>query len=46
MTYIWRLQGQVGWDPGQTNLVGGNLAHGRRVGTKGFLRPPPTYVIL
>ena len=27
-------QGQVGWDPGQPDLVAGNLAHSRGVETK------------
>ena len=28
------VQGQVGWGPGQLDLVVGKTAHGRRVGSK------------
>ena len=28
------IQGQVGWDPGQPDLVGDNPAHGRGVGIR------------
>ena len=28
------IQGQVGWDPGQSDLVSENLAHGRDVRTR------------
>jgi len=28
------IQGQVGWNPGQPDLVAGNTAHGREVETK------------
>jgi len=27
------VQGQVGWDPGQPDLLGDNPAYGREVGT-------------
>jgi len=28
------IQGQVGWDPGQADLVAGNPSHGTGVGTR------------
>jgi len=37
------VQGQVGWGPGQPELVGGSPAHSRRVGT---LRSLPTQATL
>ena len=36
------MQSQVGWDPGQPDLVAGNTAHGSGVGTGWSLRSPPT----
>ena len=30
------IQGQVGWDPRQFDLVGGNTAHGRGLKVDGF----------
>jgi len=31
MPHPWRCQGQVGWSPGQPELVGGSPVHGRRL---------------
>ena len=31
-------QGQVGWGPGQPDLVGGSSVHGRTAGTKRTLK--------
>ena len=37
----WRFQGQIGWGPGQPDLVGGNHAHGRGIESRS-LRSLPT----
>ena len=31
MSHPWRHSRQVGWDPGQSDTVGGSLAYGRGV---------------
>ena len=36
------IQGQVGWGPGQPELVGGSPARGKRVGARRSLRSHPT----
>ena len=40
------VQGQVGWGPGQPELVGGSPAHGREMehhGLYGLFQPKPFY---
>jgi len=39
-------QGQVGWAPGQPELLGDSPAHDRRAGTEEALRALPTQAIL
>jgi len=40
------IQGQVEWEPGEPDLVGGVPAYGRGVGTRCPLRSLPTQTIL
>lgn len=40
------VQGQVGWSPEQSDLVGGIPAHGRGIGTRQFLRCLPNQAFL
>lgn len=40
------VQGHVGWDPGQPNLVGGNSTRGKGVGTRQSLNSLPTQAVL
>ena len=39
---LGRIQGQVGWDPGQPDLVVGSPAQDWGLGTRCYLKSPPT----